>query len=120
MLSTAVRRTIGEFGFSDLGQHRGRGCCSPATDARKSFNDFKWIGGLLYTLLVLPSKGLHWLWPPLLPTRVSLTDGGRILAAAVWLEAAHSSSHGLHRQLRNGMNGAVLWENKLGNIMEPG
>ena len=81
------------------------------------------LGSPLMTLytLVLPSKGLHWLLrPPLLPTRVSLTDGGRILAAAVWLEAAHSSSHSLHRQLRNGMNGAVLWENKLGSIMEPG
>ena len=112
MLSTAVRRTIGEFCFSELGQHRGRGCCSPATDAGKFFYDFihfcfcqswDYIG-----------------YSPLLPTRVSLTDGGRTLAAAVWLEAAHSSSHGLHRQLRNGMNGAVLWENKLGSIMEPG
>ena len=104
MLSTAVRRTIGVFCFSELEQQRRGG---PATDAGKSFNDF-------IHFWFCQSRG-HTGYSPLVTTRVSLTDGGRILAAAVWLEAAHSSSHGLHRQLRNGMNGAVLWENKLGN-----
>ena len=100
------------FCFSELEQQRRGGCCSPATDAGKSFDDF-------IHFWFCQSRGYIG-YIPLLPTRVSLTDGGRILAAAVWLEAAHSSSHGLHRQLRNGMNGAVLWENKLGSIMEPG
>ena len=58
MLSTAVRRTIGVFGFSELAQHRGEGGCSPATDW-KSFQEFSY-----FFILFLPIRGLHWLQPP--------------------------------------------------------